>query len=584
MITGYTRNPSVLILIALLKEYGVKKVIISPGTTNLELSAGLQYEGSFTLISSVDERSAAYMACGMAGESGEPIAIACTEATASRNYFPGITEAYYRKLPIVVITGVHSYSQIGHLKPQIIDRSIAPVDTFICKVRLPVIKDAEDKWVTSLMINKALSALQKNGGGPVHIDLPWCGNDFDFTVKKLPDVRRINTYCIGEELPELPNGKIAVFLGAHKSFTDKETEEIDAFCASNNAVIFVDHTSGYKGKYAVFAAIASVQNKEYDFLMNIDLLIHMGEAMADEPTAERLKRAKEVWRVSPDGELRDTFGKLCCVFHMSELQFFRNYIKPHSTQNSYLQECQKTIAQIDKKFDDMPFSNVYIASMIAPQLPAGSTIHLGLSNSVRAWSVQEFPSSVMSGSNVGCRGIDGVLSTLIGASLINTQKLYFCVLGDLTFFYDMNALGNRSIGRNVRVIMVNNNGGNIFKQSAAPGHRFLGDEATSEFIAASGHFGNKSKSLVKQYVENVGFEYITASSKEEFEKKHKRFVIPELTDKPIFFEVFTEDEDERKAFDMLVNFDVSTCHKGKEIVKQILGEKGTKRLKKIIQR
>ena len=104
----YSDNSNAQLVVALLKEYGIKKVIASPGTTNLTIVGSMQYDSWFTMYSAVDERSAAYMACGMAAESNEPVVIVCTGATASRNYLPGLTEAYYRKLPIVVITVYHS--------------------------------------------------------------------------------------------------------------------------------------------------------------------------------------------------------------------------------------------------------------------------------------------------------------------------------------------------------------------------------------------------------------------------------------------------------------------------------------------
>ena len=100
----YSNEKNVLLMVALLKAHGIRKVVASPGTTNITFVASLTHDPFFQVYSSVDERSAAYMACGMADESGEPVVISCTGATASRNYFPGLTEAYYRKLPILAIT------------------------------------------------------------------------------------------------------------------------------------------------------------------------------------------------------------------------------------------------------------------------------------------------------------------------------------------------------------------------------------------------------------------------------------------------------------------------------------------------
>ena len=105
---GYTDEKNIQILIALLKAHGIKKVIASPGTTNMTFICSIMYDSWFEIYSSVDERSAAYMACGLAAESGEPVCLSCTGATASRNYIPGLTEAYYRKLPILGYRQIHT--------------------------------------------------------------------------------------------------------------------------------------------------------------------------------------------------------------------------------------------------------------------------------------------------------------------------------------------------------------------------------------------------------------------------------------------------------------------------------------------
>lgn len=583
MIEGYSKNKSIQILIALLKEHNIKRVIISPGTTNLEFVSGLQYEGSFKLYSSVDERSAAYMACGMATELNEPVVITCTEATASRNYFSGLTEAYHRKLPIIAITGVHRYNRVDHLEPQTIDRSISPNDIFKLKVHLPIIKDKEDIWETEIKVNKALLEVNRHGGGPVHIDLPCCNEDYDFSTKVLPKVNVIKRYVLGDKLPDIPNGKIAIFIGSHRNFTINETEILDKFCATYNAIVICDHTSGYEGKYQIKMARLSIQRAYYEIFSDIELLIHMGEESGDGATMTRLRKVKRVWRVSPDGELRDTFKKLKNIFEMNEYDFLANYIKNDKNEKTYLLEMKNIVENIKTPIEKIPFSNIYVAAMLSSRIPENSTIHLGVSNTIRAWSLFDFPKTVNSSSNVGCRGIDGALSSLVGASLINEKKLYFCVLGDLSFFYDMNALGNRFIKNNIRILLINNNGGGVFKLNGAPGHTFFGDEETNKFIAASGHFGNKSSILVKNYVESLNFEYMCATNKNDFEKVYRNFVNSNLTDKPIVFELFINDSDDRLAFEIMSNIEVSTLGKTKKIAKNLLGRKGTNFIKNIIK-
>ena len=119
----YTVEKGQQILISLLKQHGIRKVIASPGTTNITFVASMMNDPFFEIYSSVDERSAAYLAVGMAEETGEAVVLSCTGATASRNYIPGLTEAYYRKLPILAVTATQNENRIGHMIPQGIDRS-----------------------------------------------------------------------------------------------------------------------------------------------------------------------------------------------------------------------------------------------------------------------------------------------------------------------------------------------------------------------------------------------------------------------------------------------------------------------------
>lgn len=139
----YSDEKNVQILIALMKAHGVKRIVASPGSTNVTFVGSVQQDPYFEIYSCVDERSAAYMACGIAAETCEPVALSCTGATASRNYFSALTEAYYRKLPILAVTSTQDRSRIGHLIPQAIDRFAQPNDTVKLSVYLQNIRIAK---------------------------------------------------------------------------------------------------------------------------------------------------------------------------------------------------------------------------------------------------------------------------------------------------------------------------------------------------------------------------------------------------------------------------------------------------------
>jgi 2-succinyl-5-enolpyruvyl-6-hydroxy-3-cyclohexene-1-carboxylate synthase len=539
--------------------------------------ASLQQDPWFECYSSVDERSAAYIACGMAAESGEPVILSCTGATASRNYISGLTEAYYRKLPVLAVTSTQPISRIGHHIAQVIDRRSIQNDIALLSEYIPVTDSEDDVWSNTVKINRALLELHHRGGGPVHLNVETTYSR-DYSVKELPQARFISRVMPSDVFPELPKGRIAIFIGAHQRFTEAETSAIDTFCAAYDAVAFVDHTSGYKGKYRVPISLLTSQEKDYCTLNEMDLLIHIGEVSGGYINM----RPKSVWRVNSDGELRDSYRKLTCVFEMNEQEFFEHYVGTLPTTNhAYFDTCwnelQTTWAKVP---DTLPFSNVWIAKQTAHRLPEGSVLFLGILNTLRTWNYFDIPQSVYGYANTGGFGIDGYISSFIGASLAYPDKLYFCVAGDLAFFYDMNVLGNRHVGRNVRILLVNNGKGTEFRNYFHTGADF--GEKADDFIAAAGHFGNKSHKLVKHYAEDLGYEYLAANNKEEYLMNVVRFLTPNVTDSPILFEVFVDNKDESEAIRMIRNVNQSTAGVLKNVVKETLGDNGIKVIKKML--
>jgi 2-succinyl-5-enolpyruvyl-6-hydroxy-3-cyclohexene-1-carboxylate synthase len=577
----YTNEINVQIVIALLKAHGISKVVASPGATNITFVGSIQNDPFFTIYSAVDERSAAYIACGLSEESGEPVVLSCTGATASRNYAPGLTEAFYRKLPILAITSTQLLSRIGHHVAQVIDRSNVPNDTVKISVTLPFVNNAEEKevvWDCEIKTNKAILELKRHGGGPVHINLPTMYT-LPFETKTLPNYRIIDRITVNDSFPNL-DGRVAVFIGSHKAWTESQTIALDNFCSINNGVVFCDHTSGYKGKYRLLFSLVAAQKMMDKSNYKPDILIHIGEISGDYSSLEI--GGKTVWRISEDGEIRDTFRTLRYVFEMKEEVFFNKYSVGEKQDNSYFDMCQESLNQVRQNIPELPFSNIWVASKLASKLPDFSILHLGILNSLRSWNFFEIPNSVSSASTVGGFGIDGGLSSLVGASFHKPNSLYFCVLGDLAFFYDMNILGNRHIGNNLRILLINNGKGTEFRQYDSKAAYF--EDAADKYIAAANHFGNKSPTLVKQYAENLGFHYICASNKNEFNSVYQQFLSPDLLDRPIFFEVFTNSDEESEALQVLHSIIEDKKMKMKDKTKKLLGEKGIRAIKKIIRK
>lgn len=575
----YTNERNAQMLIALMKAHNVRKVIASPGTTNLCLVASLQQDPYFEMYSSADERSAAYMACGLAAESGEPVALSCTGATASRNYLPALTEAYYRKLPILAITSTQHTGRVGNHIEQVIDRSVPLNDIVNLSIQIPNIHDDEDEWAYGVQMNKALLELRHRGGGPVHINLTTTYSK-DFSVKELPPVKAIQRICEEDSFPKLADTqRIGIFVGAHVKWSTDLLRAVDMFCEQHNAVVLCDHTSNYKGKYGIPFTLVDNQFLYYASCRNMDIIIHIGEITGTFYSC----RAKHVWRVSPDGEVRDTFRRLQYVFEMREIDFFTKYITENSLIkiDTFCKEWNREYTELKEIVPELPFSNVWMAQVTASKLPDKSVLHLGILNTLRVWDFFAIPKNVLGYSNTGGFGIDGCLSAAIGASLADREKIYFCVIGDLAFFYDMNSLGNRHIGNNIRILLVNNGRGTEFRNYSHMGAAF-GDLADA-YIAAAGHYGNQSADLVKHYAEDLGFEYLCATDKKAYLNAIERFLLPDLTDRPMLLEAFVDYKKESDALEIMNHLKRDNLIAAKKMAKDILGEKGVHAIKKVIK-
>ena len=574
----YTNEKNILMLIALLKKHGISDIIASPGTTNISFVASVQSDPFFNVISCVDERSAAYMACGMAAEKQTPVVITCTGATASRDYAPGLTEAFYRKLPVIAVTATQHLGRVGQNVPQVIDRSKQFADMVKKSVLLNEVHTDEDAWACNLAINSAILESMRDGGGPVHINMVTTYSNV-FNNEELPDQRMIERVSAFDRVPEIL-GKTAVFIGAHSAVSKELEAEIELFCEKYNGLVLCDHPSNYNGKYKIIPNLITMQSN-YSRLKNIDLLIDLGEVSGIYAGLS----PKNVWRVSQDGEIKDTFQRITKIFDMPEKLFFEKYnsLQPDSasTEMTHYAEWRDKKDSLEEKLSkkELPFSNPWIVRQIAPKINDEDRVHLAILNTLRSWDLCEVSAKARFYCNTGGFGIDGIMSAAFGNSLV-TDKNVYCFIGDLAFFYDLNSIGNKNLKNNLRIMLINNGCGTEFHNFNHRAAKVSNENKLSpEFFAADGHFGNKSDQLVKHYAEDLGFEYISAFNKEEFLDKIGTFTKLE-SKKPILFEVFTNEQDESDALKIIYNLE----HDVTTVAKRILGEKGKKIIKKILKR
>ena len=179
---------------------------------------------------------------------------------------------------------------------------------------------------------------------------------------------------------------------------------------------------------------------------------------------------------------------------MSAHTFFEHYSSNSNSGTELYNAYKKLQSDIVLDQSKLPLSSIWIASQLANSLPENCDFHMGIWSSLRSWNYFETPESTNGNCNVGGFGIDGCVSSLIGASLFNKEKLYIGIVGDLAFYYDMNVLGNRHVGNNVRLIVVNNGTGNEMRYSFSPASS-LGDQG-AQFLAATGHYISGGKTIM----------------------------------------------------------------------------------------
>lgn len=572
----YTIAKNAQIVLALLKQHNIRHIVISPGATNIPIVQGVQSDPFFTCYSVVDERSAMYFAIGLYLELGVPIATSCTSAQATRNYIPGLTEAFYKHVPILAITASKhprfTYQEYMQAPNQI----SLPVDAVKQTYALPYVSNQHDELHCIRLVNEAILELSHRVPGPVQLNVPMLDTEVrKFSNIQLPKVRVIKRYMEWEQWDtSLKDKKIMIVIGEHRPFTEKQITTLESFAETYNTFIYVNHLSNYHGKYAVFGNLGLASMPDNVFAQNYrpDILISIGGQTGDYPLYGKLSAGSqfdfEHWRVSEDGKVIDTYDKLTKVFECPLELFFTRLAGESTDLHSYYEQW-KILEKLTSIPEGLPFSNAYLAQQLYNEIPKSSYLNFAILNSLRVWDFFPLDSSIICYSNVAAFGIDGCLSVLLGQS-VSTDVLCFMVIGDLSFFYDMNSLGIRHLKNNIRILLVNNGCGVEFKLSTIEG------TDVNKYIAAAGH-----NSDAKGWAEANGFKYITASSKEDFLNLREEFI--NEGGQSIVFEIFTKPEDESDAIKAILTNNRQESGL-KAIVRKTIGEKGVEVLKNILKK
>lgn len=568
----YSNLKSIQILVAMLKKKNIRNIVISPGNSHNAIVRSIEEDGFFKTYNIVDERSAAFFATGLIQELNEPVAICCTSGTAATNYMTGVTEAFRRKLPLIVITGDKNPYYLAQLEDQMIDQ----VNLFKTNTRytnsLPIVKNEKDEWYCQRVINEAFLEMDHHGIGPVHINVPieegMLAINNDFTTTELPKVNLIERidYKTSEDdirnkFEELKNKKVLILYGQDNNVTEEKINKLEKIFDNYNCVISVDKLSNIHCKGSIEttrAALAAKISKTFNELIP-DIVITIGGNVAWDGkfSLKGFKNQFESWLVTEEGKVQDYYKNLTTIFEMTMEEFLDNMAKydVDKSKSYYELWSNKT-----KEFNipEFEYSNLYTVQRLMNNLPKNSELNLANSTTIRIAQYFDLDDSIKVYCNRGVNGIDGCMSTFIGQAA-TSDKLNFLIIGDLTFFYDMNALWNRYVGKNVRIMLNNNSGAALFHfNQGLKNYPTLNENVAADHDAIS-----------KGWVESRGFKYLYARNKEEFDKNLQEFLNPD-SDKPIILEVFTKKEDDARLQHEFFDFNLSESEKLKRGIKNVI--------------
>ena len=459
------------------RRKGINRAVISPGSRSTPLIRAFSDALGEGCVSIVDERSASYFALGIATYTQKPVALICTSGTAVLNYAPALAEAYYQQVPLLAITADRPHEWIDQQDNQTLRQHAIYKNHIKGSFELPqVIASDDDLWFTHRMVNEAVNLCLSSGKGPVHINVPLTEPLYD----ELPSPSE-NIRIIHQEQPEislmLPDELVAEWKNARRIMIihgqDIPDSEVAALLPSlsndGRIIILAENISNISGKNILSNSNIVLSNTRVNSPDYPDLILHSGGQVVSKALTAYLRRAanRKCWRIGNDKGIIDTFKQVTRFIPYPAASVYRalDEIRPVDSTIGYRETWLDLAAAANRWTGNAllqaPFSDAHAVKNILALIPAGALVALGNSSTIRNSQLFPVREKLYYYSNRGVSGIDGSLSTAAGVAFAS-KKLTIAITGDLGFIYDSNALWNRELPANLRILVINNEGGGIF--------------------------------------------------------------------------------------------------------------------------
>jgi len=535
----YPEIPLAQSVIEICKAKGVEHIIISPGSRNAPLTIGFANNPNFKCYSIVDERCAAFFALGIAQQINKPVAVVCTSGSALLNYYPAVAEAFYSQIPLVVISADRPHDKIDIGDGQTIRQENVFANHILYSANLQETASTEN----DIKINEALNISMTNKG-PVHINVPFeeplysTVNELNVVPNIIPIAEKKINFDITEEFISKWNSasKKLILVGELKP-NSIDSFVIEQLVKDESVVVMTEATSNLHNETFISnidAIITPFTTEDFEHFKP-QILVTFGGMVVSKRIKAFLRKYQpnEHWHID---ELRayDTYGCLTNHFKTNANEFFTKlYLKCNLTSSFFAKEMSDIIALRKLKHNEylatVPFSDFCVFALIAKKLNGNVNLQISNSSAIRYLQLFELDKNIEVYCNRGTSGIDGSTSTAVGAAT-TSKKATILITGDISFFYDSNALWNKYIPKNFKIILINNSGGGIFR--ILPGHKE--DRVFNEFFETSHSL--KANHLAEMF----GFKYFSANEKNNLKEMLNDFF--NSNEQPSLLEICTPEK------------------------------------------
>ena len=568
----YPKIPLAQTVVQLCKAKALEHVVISPGSRNAPLIIGFTNDPYFKCYSIVDERCAAFFALGIAQQTKKPVVLVCTSGSALLNYYPAISEAYYSDIPLVVLSADRPKHLIGIGDGQTINQKNVYDNHILYSANLkldlkdeknipgnedlPIIKNLESKLERFLGLQKDIQEHNEHEintaihfaflkKGPVHINVPFDEPLYE-TVEKLtvtPEVKKVNKQnntpdesllrdCYDDWM-SASRKMILVGVNPPNAIEKKWLHEL---AEDHSVIVFTETTSNlhHKSFFPSIDQIISPLDEQELAALKPDILLTFGGQVISKRIKAFLRKYKPNahWHID-EKTANDTFFCLTNHIECSPQVFFEAFLPKitHYKKSDYgdfwTNIKLKRLKKHEQYLKEIPFCDFTVFNAILETVPSNSVLHVSNSSAIRYTQLFSLNKTIDVYCNRGTSGIDGSTSTAIGFATV-TEKRTTLITGDLSFFYDSNALWNNYIPETFRIIIVNNNGGGIFR--ILPGH-----DDTKNFNM---FFETQHQLTAEQLSNMFGFKYYAANNEAQLQDALANFYDAE-GGQPKILEVFT---------------------------------------------